>query len=204
MNYPLRDTSLLRDVVGVAVILGLNVEGFHGWADLARTERPQIQVTSHNVHAKVLNYSQDVEFTIMTAPFQNLMRWRLLRLCVTCVLIAVSTTASVRAANEGPSDIFSTPDTLAPPTFSGRNKPAEFVDPLFGPGGDPPGRDAIRAIPTMTGKQLATVDQLIFSNRDAITPMQEELNSLRRILDQRKNKKYPPVIQMSRLRRRAR
>ena len=49
----------------------------------------------------------------------------------------------------------------------------------------------------MTGKQLATLDQLIFSNGDAIKPMQEELNSLRRILDQRKNKKYPPVIQMA-------
>src|ERR1700677_3905291 len=78
------------------------------------------------------------------------------------LIVTVSTTGAARADGDGPRDIFSTPDTLTPPTFDRRNQPAQFTDPLFGPGGDPPTRDAIRSIPSMTGKQLATLDQLIF------------------------------------------
>lgn len=86
-------------------------------------------------------------------------------------------------------NIFSTPDTNVPPTFAGRNKPPQFVNPLFGPGGDPPTRDALRSIPSITGPQLKRVDEIIFGNRDAITPLQEELNGLRKILDERKRQR---------------
>jgi len=71
----------------------------------------------------------------------------------------------------------------------------QFTDPLLGPSGDPPGRDSIRAIPSMTGQQLGTLDKIIFSNRDAITPLQEELSSLRRILDRRKKQTLPAMVE---------
>ncbi len=67
-------------------------------------------------------------------------------------------------------------------------------DPLFGPGGDPPGRDAIRAIPSITGAQLKELDEIINHNRDAITPLQQEVASLRRIQDQRKKQGLPGAI----------
>jgi hypothetical protein len=110
-------------------------------------------------------------------------------------MLAVACTGSAYAAKEAAGDIFSTPDSLTPPTFHGRNQPAQFADPLFGPGGDPPGRDAVRAIPSMTGKQLQTLDQLIFGNRDAITPLQDQVNSLRKVLDQRKKQQVPIAVQ---------
>jgi hypothetical protein len=130
----------------------------------------------------------------MFALLSNRILHRSLSVIVGLTLAAAST-GSVYAAKDVPTDIFSTPDSLAPPTFSGRNLPAQFTDPLFGPGGDPPGRDALRAIPSMTGKQLATVDQLIFSNRDEITPLQEEVNSLRKLLDQRKKQQLPIAVE---------
>jgi hypothetical protein len=131
----------------------------------------------------------------MIPSFLNRIPLKAVRLAIALILVAASTTGAARAAGDGPRGIFSTPDTATPPTFNGRNQPAQFTDPLFGHGGDPPTRDAIRAIPSMTGKQLGTLDQLIFSNRDAITPMQEELASLRRILDQRKKvSKFPQVV----------
>ena len=103
-----------------------------------------------------------------------------------------------QAGAENPqADIFSTPDAQNPPTFAGRNRPApsnQPPDPLFGPGGDPPGRDAIRAIPSITGPQMKELDDIINHNRDSITPLQQEVASLRRIQDQRKKQGLPGAI----------
>ncbi len=96
------------------------------------------------------------------------------------------------AAETTARDIFSTPDTTATPVFTGRNRPVASVDPLFGPGGDPPTREAIRAIPSMTGPQLKQLDDLINQNRDSIQPLQDQVTSLRRILDDRKQQKPIP------------
>jgi hypothetical protein len=89
-------------------------------------------------------------------------------------------------------DIFSTPDATATPVFSGRNRPVAFVDPLFGPNGDPPTREAVRAIPSITGPQLKQLDDLINQNRDSIQPLQDQVTSLRHILDDRKQQKPIP------------
>lgn len=110
------------------------------------------------------------------------------------VILAWSACVAAQAADHATNDIFSTPDTQLTPTFKGRTLPAPSADPLMGPGGDYPGRDALRAIPSMTGKQLGTVDQVIFKNRDTNTELQEELASLKRLLERRKVQDLPPVI----------
>jgi hypothetical protein len=109
-------------------------------------------------------------------------------------IVAWSACNPVLAAEHASGDIFSTPDTQLAPTFKGRKLPDPSGDPLIGPGGDFPGRDALRAIPSMSGKQLGAVDHVIFSNRDTNTALQEELASLKRLLERRKVLDVPPVI----------
>ncbi len=109
-------------------------------------------------------------------------------LCTTGALLMPQASLALDSAK---ADIFSTPDTNSPPAFAGRNRPSQITDPLFGPAGDPPGRDAIRAIPSISGAQLKQLDDLINQQRDTAQPLQQEVESLRRIQEQRKTQKYP-------------
>jgi hypothetical protein len=104
-------------------------------------------------------------------------------------LVMLSNSPSI--ASESAGDIFSTPDTTYAPVFAGRIKAVASIDPLFGPNGDPPTREAVRAIPSITGPQLRQLDDLINQTRDTTQPLQEQVASLRRILEQRKQQKLP-------------
>ena len=108
------------------------------------------------------------------------------------ISITLLLTHPCKATETAARDIFSTPDSAAAPVFAGRNRPAAFIDPLFGPNGDPPTREAVRAIPSITGPQLKQLDDLINQSRDTVQPLQDQVASLRRILDERKQQKAIP------------
>lgn len=91
-------------------------------------------------------------------------------------------------------DIFSTPDTNVAPTFAGRIQANSSGGSLVGATADPPDRDALLAIPSITGQQRGQINSLFQQERDANRPLQGEIESLRRILNERKSTKLPSLI----------
>ena len=118
-------------------------------------------------------------------------RWAVLSMLSMLLAAGIANSLPVpcAAAENSARDIFSTPDATAAPVFTARIKQTRVFDPLFGPNGETPTRDAIRAIPSITGPQLKRLDELIFQSRDAAQPMQDELASLHRLQEQRKQQK---------------
>ena len=97
--------------------------------------------------------------------------------------------APVNAANSssdvGTGDIFSTPDTHVAPTFAGRLQPQQQPIAMSAVP-DPPDREALLSIPSITPQQRAQVNNLYQQSGSEMRVLQGQLDSLRRSLSQRK------------------
>ncbi|HEY9759427.1 MAG TPA: hypothetical protein V6C97_29990 [Oculatellaceae cyanobacterium] len=84
-------------------------------------------------------------------------------------------------------DIFSTPDTHVLPTFAGRVQPQQPPQVLAAvPAPDPPDREALLAIPTITPQQRTQINNLYQQSGTEMRVLQGQLESLRRALNQKR------------------
>jgi len=91
------------------------------------------------------------------------------------------------AAADARGSIFSTPDTSVAPTFTGRvqaNLPASAAVESFP---DPPDREALLAIPSITSDQRNKINGLFQAEGSENRTLQGQLDSLNRILNERKS-----------------
>jgi hypothetical protein len=107
------------------------------------------------------------------------------------VNISVLQTPSIAADNETAGNIFSTPDAQAtPPTFKGHattfqntNNQINFSTPIT----DPPSREELVTVPSLTGVQRKQIDQIYSHQANVVQTLRDEIASLNRILKEKQD-----------------